>query len=87
MFLDDFAELLEEVLVNYGNIVCMGDFNMHIDNTDNPDAQVFLDMITALGLENHVTFPTHKNGHTLDLVITESESPVSVCCTTPVSFS
>ena len=86
MFLDDFAELLEEVLVNYGNIVCMGDFNMHIDNTDNPDAQVFLDMITALGLENQVTFPTHKNGHTLDLVITESESPVSVCRMTPVSF-
>ena len=41
MFLDDFAELLEEVLVNYGKIVCMGDFNLHIDNMENPDAQVF----------------------------------------------
>ena len=86
MFLDDFAELLEEVLVNYGKIVCMGDFNMHIDNMENPDAQVFLDMITAFGLENHVVFPTHRSGHTLDLVITECESPVSVHHTMPGSF-
>ena len=41
MFLDDFAELLEEVLVSYGKIVCLGDFNLHIDNMENPDAQVF----------------------------------------------
>ena len=86
MFLDDFAELLEEVLVNYGKIVCMGNFNLHIDNMENPDAQVFLDMITAFGLENHVAFLTHRSGHTLDLVITECASPVSVHHTTPGSF-
>ena len=86
MFLDDFAELLEEVLVIYGKIVCMGNFNMHIDNMENPDAQVFLDMIMAFGLENHVAFPTHKSGHSLDLVITECESPVSVHHMTPGSF-
>ena len=61
----------------------MGDFNMHIDNMENPDAQVFLDMIMAFGLENHVAFPTHRSGHTLDLVITECVSPVSVCHTIP----
>ena len=86
MFLDDFAELLEEVLVSYGKIVCMGNFNLHVDNMENPDAQVFLDMITAFGLENHVAFPTHRSGHTLDLVITESVSPLSVQHTKPGSF-
>ena len=43
-------------------------------------------MITAFGLENHVAFPTHKSGHTLDLEIMECVSPVSVCHTTPGSF-
>ena len=86
MFLDDFAEVLEEVLVSYGKIVCMGNFNLHIDNMENPDVQPFLDMITAFGLENHVAFPTHRSGHTLDLVITEGVSPVSVQHTKPGSF-
>ena len=75
MFLDDFAELLEEVLVSYGKIVCMGNISLHINNMENPDAQVFLDMITAFSLENHVAFPTHRSGQTLDLVIMESVSP------------
>ena len=86
MFLDDFAEFLEEVLVSYGKIVYMGDFNLHVDNMENPDAQVFLDMSTAFGLENHVAFPTHKSGHILDLVIMESVSPLSVRHTEPGSF-
>ena len=43
-------------------------------------------MIAAFGLENHVAFPTHKSGHTLDLVIMECVSPVSVHHTTPGSF-
>ena len=86
MFLDDFAEFLEEVLVSYGKIVCMGNFNLHVNNTENPDAQVFLDMITAFGLENHIAFPTHKSGHTLDLVTMESVSPLSVQHTKPGSF-
>ena len=83
MFLDDFAELIEEVLVSYGKIVCMVDFNLHVNNMENPDAQVFLDMITAFSLKKHVAFPTHRSGHTLDLVITESVSPLSVQHTKP----
>ena len=29
-------------------------------------------MMAALGLDCHVDFPTHKNGHSLDLVFTET---------------
>ena len=35
-------------------------------------------MLDSLGLVNHVTFPTHKQGHTLDLVIEEEDSPLIV---------
>ena len=43
-------------------------------------------MIAAFGLENHVAFPTHRSCHTLDLVITECVSPVSVHHAIPGSF-
>ena len=53
MFLDDFAEFLEEVLTLYSNIIIAGDFNLHVDDKDNLDAQVFVDLLTAFGLQNH----------------------------------
>ena len=50
----------------------VGDFNLHIDNGKDPEAQCFIDMMVALGLDCHVDFPTHENGHSLDLVFTET---------------
>ena len=33
-------------------------------------------MLDSLGMINHVTFPTHKHGHTLDLFIKEGNNPL-----------
>ena len=60
MFLDDLAEVLEEVLTSYSNIIIAGDLNLHVDDKDNLDAQVFMDLLTAFGVQNHIDFPTHK---------------------------
>ena len=78
MFLDDLAEFLEEVLTSYSNIIIAGDFNLHVDDKDNPDAQMFVDLLTAFGLQNHIDFPTHKSKHTLDLIISECISHLEV---------
>ena len=56
----------------------MGDFNIHVNNTGDPDAQIFLDTMEALGLDNHVHFATHNRGNTLDLVLAEVLSSLSV---------
>ena len=71
MFLDDLAKYLEEVLTSYSNNIIAGDFILHVDDIANPDAQVFMDLHTAFGLQNHVDFPTHKSEHTLDLILSE----------------
>ena len=71
MFLDEFADYIENFLTANCNIVIVGDFNLHIDNDKDPEAQLFIDMMVALGLDCHVDFPTHENGHSLDLVFTE----------------
>ena len=50
-------------------LVVLGDFNVHVDRNDNADARKCVDLLSSLNLEQHVHCPTHKHGHTLDLVI------------------
>ena len=49
-----------------------GDFNLHVDKMDDPDVNLFWDMVQAFGLDCQVDFPTHRSGHTLDLLQTEA---------------
>ena len=74
MFLDELTDFLETFLVEHNNIIIMGDFNIHVNNTDDPEAQIFLDTMEALGLDNNVNFAMHNRGNTLDLVLTEALS-------------
>ena len=74
----DLAEFLETMLTTYSNFIVSGDFNLHIDDIGNLDAQVFLDLMTVYGLQNHVHFEMHISGHTLDLILNEFISQVSI---------
>ena len=78
MFLDEVTGFLATFLVEYNNTIITGDFNIHVNNTNDPEAQIFLDTMEALGLDNHVNFATHNRGNTLDLVLTEVLSSLSV---------
>ena len=68
-FLDIFTELLVDILTCNTNLVVLGDFNIHVNDTNNPNANM-----TALGLKQHVEGPTHKSGNCLDLFLTEELS-------------
>ena len=74
------AMFLDEVtfLVEHNNIIIRGDFNVHVNNTNDPEAQIFLDTMEALGLDNHVNFAMYNRNNTLDLVLTEALSSLSV---------
>ena len=56
----------------------MGDFNIRLDNTDDPDVIAFIDTMMALGLDQHVNFSTHKNGGIPDHISTEALSNYKV---------
>ena len=87
MFLDDFTNWLSERLTDYKNVVITGDFNIHINNQDSKDdALIFLDMMTAMGLQIHNRFPTHRQGNTLDLIMSESISELEVMTCHPRPF-
>ena len=71
MFIDDVTEHLSELLINKQNNIILGDFNMHIDDPFDPEAGIFNDTMSALGLIQQVTFPTHNKGNTLDFIFSE----------------
>ena len=56
------------------NLLILGDFNLHINDLDNPDTGIFLDTVTAMGLNKHVNFATHHLGNILDLVLLDELS-------------
>ena len=76
IFLNEFLEYLKTLLLSNEEIIILGDFNIHVDNSNDNDASKLMDIIESLGLKLHVEEPTHIFGHTLDLVITRLSDDV-----------
>ena len=64
----------------------MGDFNIQVNDEFDENAGNCMDIIMALCLEQHIHFPTHKAGNTLDLVMTELGSKLEVTNYSPDPF-
>lgn len=71
---------LDQLLTANGceNILIIGDLNQHIVQVD------FDSMLAVFNLENHVTFPTHSSGSSLDPVVTDLPSHTVHC--SPLGF-
>ena len=82
VFLAEFPEYLESLLLCKEQLLIKGDFNIHVDDPQDSDARKFLEPLVGLGLEQHVDKPTHRDRHILDLTITrmseclDSHTPV-----------
>lgn len=57
-------------------LIC-GDFNIHVCCPDSQPAREFLSVINSFDLTQSVCGPTHRQGHTLDLIISHG-LPVSL---------
>ena len=73
-FLDIFTELLMDIVASNTNLVILGDFNIHVNDVNDPSASIFLDTMIALGLNQHIKGPSHKSGNCLYLIFTEELS-------------
>ena len=71
MFIDDVTEHLSEIPINKQNNIILGNFDIHIDDPLDPEAGIFNDTMSALGLIQQVMFPTHTEGNTLDFIFSE----------------
>ena len=61
-------EYMEMNVNTTGNIILTGDFNIKMNNPDDPDMNTLSDLLDSFDLVNHVRFPTHRSMNTLDLV-------------------
>jgi len=81
-FIDEFGELLELTSTLSGKIVILGDFNVHMDLTSDHEAVQLSSLLESFGMAQHVSGPTHKEGHTLDLVVTRVDDDLLQNCQT-----
>ncbi len=59
-FLKEFADFLSDLLVNVDKALIVGDFNIHVDNTNDALGLAFTDLINSFGVKQNVTGPTHR---------------------------
>jgi len=76
-FLIDLDTLLSFATTIRHEFLFIGDFNIHLDNPDDSPVKQFLCALDATNLTQHVSFPAHRDLHTLDLVIIASSSSLS----------
>jgi len=74
-FFDDLADVLERAATYACPLMLLGDVNLHLDIADDPHTVKWQSILDSHGLAQHVTLPTHRGGHTLDVVVTRSDCP------------
>ena len=72
MFFEEWDRFLDQHTIKPGPFIIVGDVNIHIDNTTNADARRLINYVNASGTLLHVREPTHRRGHTLDVLMTHS---------------
>ena len=71
-FLEDLDDLINDHFNNTHSLILLGDFNVHFDNAESRDTVLLSDLTSSFGLSQLISSPTHKLGHTLDLVFLNS---------------
>ena len=69
-FLNEWNTLLSDLVILPDELILCGDLNLYLDVPYNNNTIQFLQSLDACGLIQHVTEPTHYQGHTLDVIIT-----------------
>ena len=83
LFFEEFTEMLEILAAANEKFIIAGDINIHCDAIIDRHTIQLNDLLTMFGLTQLIDSPTHRDGHTLDVVITRLEdvevSRVEVC--------
>ena len=66
VFLREFADLLEDLTLTSGQLLVVGDLNVHFDNSTSAHTKPIIDLLSATNYEQHVTLATHQKDHILD---------------------
>ena len=68
LFYKEFKNTLG-ILARYNEeVLILGDFNFHLEQSDNTDAQTFLNILKSHGFDSSTNQPTHDQGGWLDVI-------------------
>ena len=74
VFFSDLTRCQEIIALYKCQVVIAGDFNIHVEKTSDSAWSNFLDLVTSFDCVQNVPLePTHRDGETIDLVITKSD--------------
>ncbi len=76
LFFEELATVLEQLCLKRCPFVICGDLNVHVDDADDVHAARLTDLLGSFDCVQHVHEQTHRDGHTLDVVITRSDTKV-----------
>jgi hypothetical protein len=78
--MEEFYEEFSCLLANYhlkSEVIVVGDFNFHVNKQHNTKAGKFMEILDMYDLIQHIKKPTHKDGNTLDLLITGKDTAIT----------
>jgi len=70
---DDLSAVFERLVTYSCPAVMCGDFNVRIDQTDDANAVRLDQLLQSFGYVQHVSGPTHNDGHIFDPVVARSD--------------
>ena len=79
-FIEEFGDLMELTATLSGKLIVLGDFNVHVDCKSDPETTDLQSLFDCFDLVQHVDGATHKDGHTLDLVISRTTDNMVQSC-------
>lgn len=72
VFLEDYSKLTESIDCPFHSLFICGDFNLWMDDNNDPYVKRFKENLDIFNLANMVTIPTSRGGHILDLILNET---------------
>ena len=78
LFHKEFENTLGFLATYNEEVLILGDFNFHLEQPDNTDAQTFLNILRSHGFDSSTNQPTHNQGGWLDVIA--SRKSVHIDC-------
>ena len=86
LFLEDLDKLLSDQQGLNHSLIVTGDFNVHYEKSNQNDVISLENLLNSYGLSQFVQGPTHKRGHTLDLLCA-NKFEFDIPIIEPISFN
>ena len=87
VFFSEFTELLETISATNEKFIISGDINIHCDEINDRNCIQLNDLLSIFNLSQLIYSPTHRDGHTIDVVIVRSDVRITGMEVNDISLS